>query len=168
MTKESVSFRDYIRKSEWIWEDQIGGQKKSVGIKCFVCNTFIKDPDIAIHFEECIISKPRGGRCAEELAEAKATIRNLSSAHLRARTEISDLKKKVAEIQEARTLRFKLPESWAWSDCFFCSEPIKDNTNYDTFMSKPIHKECREKLIDGLNASYREKEKEENAEAKQE
>lgn len=99
-------------------------------------------------------------KCKEELDEAKATIRSLSSVHLRAKTEISDLKKELAEVVEARTLTTTIPESWGWSDCFFCSKPIKDNANYDTFMSKPIHKECREKLIDGLNASYREKEKE--------
>ena len=104
--------------------------------------------------------------CAKELAEAKATIRSLSNtihrskeALLKAKIDILYLETKITEIQEARTLTAGIPESWGWSDCFFCSEPIKDNANYDTFMSKSIHKECREKLIDGLNANQREKEK---------
>lgn len=98
----------------------------------------------------------------KELVEAKAKFRNLSSMYFRAKDEISVLKKELDEVVEARTLTVEIPESWGWSDCFFCSEPIKEDANYDTFMSKPIHKECREKLIDGLNASYREKEKKEN------
>lgn len=112
-------------------------------------------------FDDCVKERKK---CAEELDEAKATIRNLSSAHLRAMTEISDLKKELAEIVEARTLTCEIPESWGWSDCFFCSEPIKEDANHDVFMGKSIHKECREKLINGLNASYREKEKKEKEE----
>ena len=107
----------------------------------------------------------------KELVESKAKFRNLSSLYFRSKDEVSALKneisllnKDLAKIQKARTLTAAIPESWGWSDCFFCSKPIKDDKNHDVFMSKSIHKECREKLIDGLNASYREKEKKEKEE----
>jgi len=74
------------------------------------------------------------------------------------KAENKRLRKEIDEIQEARTLTTEIPESWGWSDCFFCGEPIMDEVNHDTFLSKSIHKKCRGQLIDGLNASQREKE----------
>lgn len=53
-TEEYVSCVDYMKRSEWISETQVGGQKTSLGIKCFRCKTFVKDEDIIRHYEECI------------------------------------------------------------------------------------------------------------------